>query len=55
MAIEDWKPTKDENPDFSCTCGSNEVLYKEIDEIHGDYKYMCQTCGNIWIVEGPDA
>ncbi len=51
-----WKPTVEENPDFTChLCGSNKILYREIDEVYADYKYMCQSCGKIWVVEGMDA
>lgn len=51
-----WKPTKPENPSFKCrVCGSDEIFYRVIDDIHDDLKYRCDGCGRTWISEGPDA
>lgn len=55
----DWKPTKDENPDFKCRkCCSAEVEYREWESSCGgyeDYKYRCNGCSREWWVEGADA
>lgn len=54
----DWKPTKDENPEFVCQeCGSDDVRYRvweSSDGGHEDIRYQC-VCGRAWWVEGPDA
>ena len=55
----DWKPTKAENPNFTCRkCGSDEIEYREWESSDGaydDYHYRCNSCGRDWWVEGADA
>jgi predicted SprT family Zn-dependent metalloprotease len=54
--MSEWKPTKPENPDFHCTkCGSHEMWYRCIDEVHDDIRYRCGDCGDTFVAEGPDA
>jgi len=56
--MSDWKPTKEENPDFKCRkCGSNDILYrivKSSDEAYEDINYKCQNCGRSWWYESSD-
>jgi hypothetical protein len=52
------KPTAAENPDFKCSCGSNNVWYRSWESSCGgydDYKYHCRDCNKTWWVEGADA
>ncbi len=53
-----WKPTKPENPAFTCQkCGSDNVWYRtweSSDEAYEDIKYSCRSCGRNWWVEGDD-
>lgn len=55
----DWKPTKEENPDFKCRkCGSNNIWYRRWESSCGgfdDIEYKCRSCERHWWVEGPDA
>ena len=55
----DWKPTKPENPTFTCrACGSDNVWYRVWESSCGGYedvKYHCRACGRVWWVEGADA
>lgn len=54
-----WKPTKAENPNFTCRkCASVEVEYREWESSDGayeDYHYRCKSCGRDWWIEGADA
>lgn len=55
--MDEWKSViADVGPDrFHCEkCGSDKILYREIDEIYEDYRYKCEHCGNTWVVEGAD-
>lgn len=58
MSISNWKPTRLENPDFTCkNCGSDDVWYaiwESSDGAHEDYKYDCHACNHVWWVEGSD-
>lgn len=50
-----WKPTLPEAPDYCCRqCGSQDILYRDQDDIHGDIEYHCQGCGRRWWFEGAD-
>lgn len=54
----EWKPTKDVNPDFTCKCGSNEVEYyiwESSDGAYEDYHYRCKDCKHDWWYESADA
>lgn len=55
----EWKPTKDENPNFKCSkCGSDAIYYYVWESSCGgfeDTRYQCRGCGRDWWVEGPDA
>lgn len=54
----DWKPTREENPDYRCKCGSNDIWYRKWESSDGAYddiQYKCYTCGRIWWYEGLDA
>lgn len=57
--FKDWRPTKAEDPDFTCRkCGSDDVYYRDWDSNDGAYtdtKYLCHNCKRVWWVEGPDA
>lgn len=56
--LPNYKTAVVTNPNFKCPCcGGKDVLEDEIDEIHGDYRYVCKNpeCKTTWIVEGPDA
>jgi DNA-directed RNA polymerase subunit M/transcription elongation factor TFIIS len=54
-----WKPTKSENPDFTCRkCTSDNVWYYVWESSCGgyeDYKYHCRSCNSRWVAEGSDA
>lgn len=53
-----WKPTAPENPEFRCSCGSNQVSYRIWNSDCGGFEdvlYHCRSCGRTWWVEGPDA
>ena len=54
----DWHSTKEVNPNFKCRkCGSNDILYREVESFDGaydDYNYVCQNCGHDWWVESSD-
>lgn len=57
MKEEIWKPTKAENPNFRCQCGSNEIMYNLWESPCGgfeDYHYKCE-CGKDWWVESADS
>ncbi len=52
------KPTCEENPDFKCLCGSNNVWYRTWESSCGGYddmKYTCRDCNRVWWVESADA
>ncbi len=54
----DMKPTKTENPDFRCRCGSDDVWYRVWDSSCGGYsdtKYECRACKRTWWVESADS
>lgn len=55
----DWKPTKAENPTYTCRkCGSDDVWYCVWESACGGYedlKYECRNCKRVWWVEGADA
>lgn len=56
--LNDWKPTREENPAFKCRCGSDEIWYRKwesSDGAHDDIQYRCRSCGLGWWVEGPDS
>lgn len=54
----EWKPTKPENPDFKCRCGSDNIEYRmwdSSDEAHTDVHYRCNGCEREWWVDGIDS
>ena len=57
MSSTEWKPTKTENPAFSCSkCKSNEILYRipDNDGCYEDINYHCLNCNRYWWIEGSD-
>ena len=59
MGSTEWKPTKEDNPEYKCpTCQSNDVWYRVWESTCGgyeDYRYRCKECGREWWVESADA